>query len=153
MDRYHSDDMGIELEDLMQAFAAGDIETVREGLQEYLEMLTSSFDAAKGKEAFYHGFVLGLTATLIGDYAIRSNRESGYGRYDIAAFPREKGGRGMVIECKTAESADALETEARAALAQIAEKDYLAELRAQGVTDVLQYGIAFCGKRVRVEMR
>ena len=150
--RYRSDDMDIELIDLMRAFAAGDIETVREGLQEYLEVLTSSFDAAKGKEAFYHGFVLGLTATLIGDYAIRSNRESGYGRYDIAAFPRQPSGHGIVIECKTAESEDALAKEAQAALAQIAEKDYLAELRAQGVEEVLQYGIAFCGKRVQVEM-
>ena len=150
--RYRSDDMDIELIDLMRAFAAGDIETVREGLSEYLEVLTSSFDAQKGKEAFYHGFVLGLTATLIGDYAIRSNRESGYGRYDIAAFPRQPGGHGIVIECKTAQSEDVLAAETNAALAQIAEKDYLAEMRDQGVESVLQYGIAFCGKRVQVEM-
>ena len=62
LERYRSDDMGMEVDDLMRAFAAGDIETVREGLSRYLEVLTSSFDVAKGKEAFYHGLVLGLTA-------------------------------------------------------------------------------------------
>ena len=150
LERYRSDDMGMEVEDLMDAFAAGDIETVREGLAEYLEILVSSFDAAKGKEAFYHGFVLGLTATLVGSYDIRSNRESGYGRYDIAAFPHEAGTRGIVIECKTAETEDALEAEAQAALAQIEAKDYLAEFRAKGIPGVHRYGIAFCGKRMHV---
>ena len=146
--RYRSDDMEYSLVDLMRAFAAGEIETVRAGLAEYLEILTSSFDAARGKEAFYHGFVLGLTATLASDYDIRSNRESGYGRYDIAAFPRKAGIRGMLIECKTAESEDALEKEAQAALQQMADRDYDAEFRAQGVEHVLHYGISFCGKRV-----
>ena len=150
LERYRSDDMGMEVEDLMDAFAAGDIETVREGLAEYLEILVSSFDAAKGKEAFYHGFVLGLTATLVGSYDIRSNRESGYGRYDIAAFPHEAGTPGIVIECKTAETEDALEAEAQAALAQIEAKDYLAEFRAKGIPGVHRYGIAFCGKRMHV---
>ena len=150
LDRYHSDDMDIEVTDMMQAFADGDIETVRDGLSEYLEVLTSTFDAQKGKESFYHGFVLGLTATLIGDYQIRSNRESGYGRYDIAAFPRGAGERGFVIECKTAEKEE-IQVEAKAALQQIADRDYDAEFRAQGVTSVLHYGIAFHGKRVWVE--
>ena len=152
LERYRSDDMGMEVDDLMRAFAAGDIETVREGLSCYLEVLTSSFDVAKGKEAFYHGLVLGLTATLLEDYHIRSNRESGYGRYDIAAIPKKTGIPGMIIECKTAENEDGLATEAQAALQQIKDRDYDAELRAQGVEQVLHYGIAFCGKRVQVNL-
>lgn len=152
VNRYRSDDMNIELKALMHAFAAGDIDTVREGLAEYLELLTSSFDAAKGRESFYHGFTLGLVAVLMSDYDIRSNHESGYGRYDIAAFPKKPGIPGIIIECKTAESEDALAAKAQEALAQIEEKDYLAEFRARGVTDMHRYGIAFCGKRVRVEM-
>ncbi len=152
LERYQSDDMYINVEDLMRAFAAGDIETVRDGLSQYIEVLTSSFDAQKGKESFYHGFVLGLTATLTGDYRIRSNRESGFGRYDIAAFPRKAGERGMVIECKQAESEDALETKAQEALEQIKDRDYDAEFRAQGIEGVLHYGISFCGKHVHVEM-
>ncbi len=152
LDRYHSEDMDIEVTDLMRAFADGDIETVRDGLGEYLEVLTSTFDAQKGKESFYHGFVLGLTATLTGDYQIRSNHESGYGRYDIAAFPREAGGRGFVIECKMAENEETLEKRAQEALAQIVARDYDAEYRACGVEDVLHYGVAFLGKRVHVEL-
>ncbi len=152
LERYQSDDMDIEVEDLMRAFVAGDINVIRDGLSEYLEVLTSSFDAAKGKESFYHGFVLGMTATLIGDYQIRSNHESGYGRYDIAAFPKKEGESGMVIECKTTATEDALGAEAQEALAQIEEKDYLAEFRARGTTHVLRYGIAFCGKKVEVAM-
>lgn len=152
VNRYRSDDMNIELKALMHAFAAGDIDTVREGLAEYLELLTSSFDAAKGRESFYHGFTLGLVAVLMSDYDIRSNHESGYGRYDIAAFPKKPGIPGIIIECKTAESEDALAAKAQEALAQIEEKDYLAEFRTRGITNTYRYGIAFCGKRVRVEM-
>ena len=135
VNRYRSDDMNIELKALMHAFAAGDIDTIREGLAEYLELLTSSFDAAKGRESFYHGFTLGLVAVLMSDYDIRSNHESGYGRYDIAAFPKKPGVPGIVIECKTAESEDALAEKAQEALAQIEEKDYLAEFRTRGITN------------------
>ena len=91
-----------------------------------------------------------MTAALLDHYHIRSNHESGYGRYDIAAFPKREGDVGMVIECKAEETADALEAKAEEALAQIEEKDYLAEFRAHGITAVYQYGIAFCGKKVRV---
>ena len=150
--RYRSDDVNIEFKALMHAFTAGDIDTVREGLAEYLELLTSSFDVAKGRESFYHGFTLGLVAVLMSDYDIRSNHESGYGRYDIAAFPKKPGIPGIIIECKTAESEDALAAKAQEALAQIEEKDYLAEFRTRGITNTYRYGIAFCGKRVRVEM-
>ena len=153
VNRYRSDDMNIELKALMHAFAAGDIDTVREGLAEYLELLTSSFDAAKGRESFYHGFTLGLVAVLMSDYDIRSNHESGYGRYDIAAFPKKPGIPGIIIECKTAESEDALAAKAQEALAQIEEKDYLAEFRARGVQEMHRYGIAFCGKHVRVDWK
>ena len=150
--RYRSDDMNIELLALMHAFAAGDIDTIREGLAEYLEILTSTFDAAKGREAFYHGFTLGLIAVLMSDYDIRSNHESGYGRYDIAAFPKKPGIPGILIECKTAAAEDALEAKANEALAQIEANDYPAEFRARDIETVYRYGIAFCGKRVRVEL-
>ena len=68
-------------------------------------------------------------------------------------LPKQAGDAGMVIECKAEETAEALDAKAEEALAQIEEKDYLAEFRARGVTDVRQYGIAFCGKMVRVAMR
>lgn len=136
---------------LMDSMLNGDTAQVQAGLSQYLEVLVSTFDAAKGKEAFYHGFVLGMTALLVPEYDIRSNRESGYGRYDIAVFPKKAGAAGIVLEFKTVESEDQLETDAQTALRQIKDRDYDAEFRAQGVKHVLHYGIAFCGKRVRVE--
>jgi len=135
---------------LMRALLQGDTIHVQMGLERYLKALASSFDTAQGKEAFYHGFVLGMTAILVPDYDVRSNRESGYGRYDLAAIPLAKHRSGFVLEFKVADSEEALESKAQEALQQIAERDYEAEFRARGVARVLHYGIAFCGKRVCV---
>lgn len=152
LERYRSDEADIEIPELMQAFVDGDIDTVQEGLSEYLVLLTSSFDAAKGREAFYHGFVLGMTAVLTEDYVVRSNRESGYGRYDIAAMPKDKSRPGFVIECKLAGSEESLEDKANLALRQIEEKRYDAELVRDGVTTIHRYGIAFSGKKLCAKM-
>ncbi|MBQ1875877.1 MAG: AAA family ATPase [Selenomonas sp.] len=138
---------------LMRALLQGDVRHVQMGLERYLETLASSFDTAQGKEAFYHGFVLGMTAILVSDYDVRSNRESGYGRYDLAAIPLAKKGPGFVIEFKVADSEDAIESKAQDALQQIAARDYDAGFRARGVEQVLHYGIAFCGKRVYVLLK
>ena len=91
-----------------------------------------------------------MIAYLVPDYEVRSNRESGRGRYDVAVFPKRVGEPGLVIEFKTAETEDALEKKAQEALAQIAERGYEAELRGRGVVVVRRYGIAFCGKTVFV---
>ena len=139
------------LEILMEAFLRGDVNRVQQGLSTYLEVLTSTFDTAKNKESFYHGFILGMTALLVPDYEVRSNRESGRGRYDVAVFPKLAGKAGMVLEFKTAEIEDHLTAKAQEALVQIAARDYDAEFHARGVTHVYHYGIAFCGKAVLVE--
>ena len=135
---------------LMRALLRGDAERVQYGFESYLEKLASFYDTAKGNEAFYHGFVLGMTAILVPAYDVRSNRESGRGRYDLAAIPLEKGRSGFLLEFKTAASAEELEAKAQEALAQIEEKDYLANFRTRGVENVHRYGIAFCGKKVQV---
>lgn len=153
LERYENDELDISIPNLMQAFLAGDSDTVQEGLSEYLELLTSNFDAAKGKEAFYHGFVLGMTAVLTEDYVIRSNRESGYGRYDVAVMPKSKKNPGMLFEFKTAEDEASMESRAEEALAQIQQNDYAAELRREDVDIIRYYGIAFCGKKVFVAMQ
>jgi hypothetical protein len=137
---------------IMQAFLHGDADRVQSGLSRYLEVLASTFDTARGKEAFYHGFVLGMTAILVPNYEVQSNRESGYGRYDIAVFPKQPGGTGLVLEFKTADSEDQLAAKAQEALQQIAQRDYAAAFRTRGVQQVYRYGIAFCGKQVRVEV-
>ena len=125
---------------------------MQDGLSEYLEILASSFDTA-ARESFYHGFVLGMTAFLVPEYDVRSNRESGVGRYDIAVFPKEKGKAGMILEFKTAEKEDDLEKKADEAIGQIESRDYRAEFRAQGVETVYAYGIAFCGKQIAVRLQ
>ena len=137
------------VERLMQAFLTGDIQRVQNGLSRYFEVVVSSFDTAQ-KEAFYHGFVLGMTAILVMDYDVRSNRESGYGRYDIAVFPKRQGKPGVLLEFKVAATEEELEKKAQEALQQMEERDYDAEFRARGVRTMHHYGIAFCGKQVKV---
>lgn len=137
---------------LMRAMLSGDVERVQYGFEDYLEKLASFYDVARGNEAFYHGFVLGMTAILVPFYDVRSNRESGRGRYDLAVIPLEKHHAGFVLEFKMAETEAELSEKAQEALAQIESKDYLAEFRARNVTVVRRYGIAFCGKHVQVIM-
>lgn len=138
---------------LMRAMFRGDVESVQYGFEAYLEKLASFYDTAKGNEAFYHGFVLGMTAILVPLYDVKSNRESGRGRYDLAAIPLTKDRPGFVLEFKTAESEEALAEKAQEALAQVEKKDYLADLRTRGVTEICCYGIAFCGKQVQVALK
>ena len=136
---------------LLRAFLNGDAAKVEEGLGRYLVKLASYYDTAKDKESFYHGFVLGMTAILVEDFIVRSNRESGYGRYDLVAVPKRKDKAGFLLEFKTAETEDALDAKAEEALVQIETRDYLTGLDVEGRT-MHRYGIAFCGKKVRVKM-
>ena len=152
IERFHAENFAMVAPELVKAFVSGDVEHVQAKLAMYLEILASAFDAA-AKESFYHGFVLGLTALLVPEYEVRSNRESGYGRYDITAFPKGTAKNGMVLEFKTAESKENLEAKAEEALAQIMGKDYLAEFRTRAVSEVYTYGIAFYGKHVKVLCR
>ena len=105
-------------------------------------------------ERFYHGFVLGLLVREQDRYTIRSNRESGIGRYDICMYSEKKDLPGIVIEFKVQDS-DAGEKDlsdtADSAIRQITEKDYAADLRSTGVTKILEYGFAFAGKKVLIK--
>ena len=88
-----------------------------------------------------------------GEYRIESNRESGYGRFDIAFFPLKENAPGVILELKAAKSEEELEAKAREALEQIASKAYNTDLARQGVKEIWSYGIAFCGKRMWMEVR
>lgn len=137
---------------LMEWMFGGDAERLEDGLSSYLERVASTFDTAKGKEAFYHGFILGLTAVLVPDYEVRSNRESGYGRYDVAILPKTEGQPGVVLELKIAESEGVLAMKAEEALVQIQQHDYTEELKARKAAPVRSFGIAFYGKTACVRM-
>ncbi|MBQ1510742.1 MAG: PD-(D/E)XK nuclease domain-containing protein, partial [Selenomonadaceae bacterium] len=121
-----------------------------ENLSDLLRDFVSYHDIAH-PESFHHGLLLGLSVLLDGEYRVESNRESGYGRFDIAFFPLKTGTPGVVLELKSAKSEEELEGAAKEALCQIEEKAYITELSRQGVGEVWKYGIAFCGKKVWLE--
>ena len=117
-----------------------------ESLENFLRFSVSFYDTAN-KESFYHGLMLGLLAALLPRFEVLSNRESGYGRFDIAIFPKKERTAGAILEFKVAEKEEELQARAREALAQIEEKDYLAEFARREVQEVWRYGIAFWGKK------
>lgn len=135
---------------LMDDLLAGNTEWFEQGLRRILTALASCYDTASG-ESFYHGLMLGLTALFLGrDYTIESNRESGYGRFDIAIFPRDKQKNGVILEFKVAKELDDLTPKATEALEQIETKHYITTFTERQMLSVWKYGIAFCGKHVKI---
>ena len=138
----------IVLMDMMEAMTEGRGEDFAKYLAELLRDFVSFHDSSHNPESFYHGLLLGLSVWLEGRYRVVSNRESGYGRFDIAFFPVKENLPGVILELKTVKEEAEMEEAAQGALAQIEEKDYPAELSRQGVRSVWKYGIAFCGKKM-----
>ncbi len=105
-------------------------------------------------ERFYHGFVLGLMVELDGRYVITSNRESGFGRYDVMLKPRKKEDDAIILEFKVYDPDDEenLGDTVRAALKQIEDKKYQSSLMAEGIREdrIRKYGFGFEGKRVLI---
>ena len=103
-------------------------------------------------ERFYHGFVLGLIVDLAGKYRITSNRESGFGRYDVVMEPLKENFDAIVMEFKVQNTSKekSLEETVEHALRQIQKKQYDTELLARGITKerIRHYGFAFRGKKV-----
>ena len=122
-------------------------------LQKILLRFASTYDTAN-KESFYHGFMLGMAALFLGrSYAVESNRESGYGRFDLAIFPKDTSKAGVLMEFKAAESESMLQEKSQEALQQIEDKKYDAEFAKRGIITVWKYGVAFGGKKVQVVMK
>ncbi len=123
---------------------------LQDGIGEYMKKSISFYDA--GTEGFYHGMVLGLVALMDERYRIRSNRESGDGRYDISLFPREGKYPGLIMELKWDRDLDDSELEVLVAdaLEQINEKGYDVEMQDEGVENIIKLGIAFSGKKVKI---
>ena len=143
----------------------GDIESMNEYMNRVTRGVISYFDTGKTPsdeepERFYHGLVLGLMVDQVDNYILNSNRESGFGRYDIMLEPIDKNNEklpGIVIEFKVfnPKKEDTLEETVKNALRQIKEKDYDAELIKRGVKEenIYHYGFAFKGKEVLIDGR
>ena len=145
----------------IRALLRGNVKEMNIYMNEVALSTFSSFDSGKhpsGKsepERFYHGFVLGLLVELRDKYEVQSNRESGYGRYDVMIIPRDKNSQAVIIEFKVIDSQEetSLDMTADSALKQIEEKNYDAKLLERGYKReaIQHYGFAFEGKKVLIK--
>jgi hypothetical protein len=141
-----------ELNLFYRAIFTGDTKTIRQALQKYTKESMSFFDPTGTEpERVYHCFVLGLLLHSK-THRVRSNRESGFGRYDIMLIPKDVTGVGVVIEFKKVEEEEdeTLETACESALQQIRQMEYSTELKTLGVEKIFEYGVAFDGKKIKV---
>ena len=146
--------------DFEKALLQGDKKAMNAYMNQVTEEVFSSFDSGKkpsrnAPERFYHGFVLGLLVDLQVRYIITSNRESGFGRYDVMLEPREpEKDDAIILEFKVHDPEDeaTLKDTVQAALEQIEEKQYKAQLTARGIPKnrIRSYGFAFEGKKVLI---
>lgn len=135
---------------ISQAIFSKDTQKLQSLLEDFMVKSISSIDGAN--EGFYHGMMLGLCAILGNRYKIRSNRESGLGRFDIQLMPLTKGMPGFIFEFKhTKDEHTDLSALADSALQQIETKKYDTELRDNGVNSIISIGIAFRGKSAVVK--
>ena len=135
----------------MEALKKNNIKDFEKYLQNILLKLTSFHDTKS--EIFYHGLILGMMFYLDRDYIVKSNEESGLGRYDVSIEPRNKNNRAYILEFKVTKNEEDLEKESKEAIEQIISKKYDVSLKDRGVKEIVFLGIAFCGKLLKVNYR
>jgi hypothetical protein len=143
---------GSTVSDIEKALYLNQSDRLQEALRKYMLTCISSFDGSA--EGFYHGMMLGLVASLSSQYYIRSNRESGEGRFDLCLEPKNGANPGIIMEFKAAKTDEShnLSALAEEALTQIEQKNYDADMKDRGIKNITKYGIAFCGKNVEVRV-
>jgi hypothetical protein len=142
----------------------GNVEKFTENFGQVLSQTISVHDMAHNPEAFYHGFMLGLVAGLDSrQYEVKSNRESGLGRYDIVIIPKDISKTAIIFEIKSIAPPKILKRklpefldttltkEAQNALEQINRNKYMLELIQRGLANIIKIGLAFSGKEFRVK--
>lgn len=144
--------MGGQAENLLLAVTQGDTDIFEKLLQSFVLNSMSAYDLPSNEpEKSYHLFVLGLLAALHDTYEVKSNRESGLGRYDIMIIPKKNHKPAIIMEFKIVRPGETLETTAQKALDQIREKKYAQELYDKSISSIIEYGIAFEGKQIFVK--
>lgn len=136
---------------IAESLFLNDYVKLEKAISEYMDKTISFYDTAS--ESFYHGMILGLISMMDNQYKIKSNRESGKGRFDIGLIPRDDKYPGMIMELKWKKNLDddELTLLADEALCQIHSMEYDSEMKSEGVKKILKFGIAFSGKRVCVK--
>ena len=132
----------------MEALKKNNIKDFEKYLQNILLKSTSFHDTKS--EIFYHSLILGMMFYLDRDYIVKSNEESGLGRYDVNIEPRNKNNRGYILEFKVTKNEEDLEKESKEAIEQIISKKYDVSLKERGVKEIVYLGVAFYGKLVKV---
>ncbi len=144
--------------DFIKALLLDDVEAMNIYMNKVTVSTFSYFDTGKKEseeepERFYHGFVLGLMVELADRYILTSNRESGFGRYDVMLEPRQKNDDAIILEFKVkGKNEKKLSDTVKAALQQIDKQNYEASLTARGIPKerIRKYGFAFQGKKVLI---
>ncbi|MCP4110023.1 MAG: AAA family ATPase [Desulfobacteraceae bacterium] len=144
-----------QLEAMLTALESGDVRLFERMLRTVVKEIMSYHDLSRQPESVYQALVLGMLVWLSPKYEIRTNRESGYGRYDMMFKPRQAEDgedksirRGIILEFKQVYDDEKPETVLEGALKQIRDKAYTTELEAAGVKEILRLAIAFRGKEM-----
>lgn len=138
---------------MLEALITKDLEVFEEIFTDFVMKNMSYFDVSgEEPEKVYHAFVLGMIVSLADKYEVKSNKESGYGRYDVMLIPRNVSKPGIIIEFKRIKESisKTIDEGVREALNQIEEKRYETELQDRGISDILKLAIVFKGKRVKI---
>ena len=152
IDRYFSTKIENEKSEIMlKALLECYIDAFEEIFPDYVLKAMNFFDAAGEAEKVYHAFAMGLFLWLGPGYQVKSNRESGYGRYDIMIIPKDTGKLGFIIEFKKTRKKETLESAVKSALEQIENRKYESELLQRGIEKYKKLAVVFKGKEVIVK--
>ena len=144
-----------KLQIMLKSLITGDLKLFERLLSEFVLTTLSYFDTAgKNIEAVYQAFVLGLLVSLpASSYEVNSNKESGFGRYDISIIPKDLSKKAIIMELKTIDDfyEETKEEALDSAVKQLVEKKYETEILKRGIKDILRFGVVFDGKRVWIK--
>ena len=151
MDWLEENRINEQISKIHKAILEEDFKCFERELQDISKTIISFYDTSKKPELFYHAFTLGSFIGLEEYYEIDSNREAGYGRYDIMLFPKKENLSGIIIEFKNIDKEEDKDTTLDEAINQISTKEYSSTMIKKGVKKITGLAVVFCGKKVWVK--